>query len=91
MAARWAITCRRGGDTESVRLVFPEYDVPHAVAELDAALFEFGQWAVVRFGGITGNSIGHFGFGSEYGEDVISIFLPVSCDVEISAGLEFVA
>ena len=71
----------------------PVDQIPHAVAQLDAAVFEFGQRAVLGFGRTTvgagfGRGVGQQRLGVEHRVHLFGIGLPVGGEVQVATGLD---
>ena len=65
------------------------------MAEFDAPVFKLGQWAVMRFGGITGKRrvgercrVAQKRLGAEHFQNLLGVGLPVGGAVQVAAGLQ---
>ena len=65
-----------------------EHEVPHAMAELQAARFEFGLRPVVGPRRKTFRGVLQQRFRGEHFQNLLRVFLPVGRDVQIAAGLQ---
>src|SRR5512143_4138081 len=65
-----------------------EQQVPHPVAETDAALLELGERAGVGARRVVGHGILQQRLGGKHGEHLLSVVLPVGGEMKVAAGLQ---